>query len=78
MTVKIIKRKAMPRIMMKPIGPHVSALAKGNHVFIPKMEAINIGTVNTIVIEVKNFMTLFRLLLIIEAKASNVPVKMLL
>ena len=68
----------MLRMTTKPIGPHVSALAKGNQVFIPKIEAINIGTVNTIVIDVKNFMTLFRLLLIIEAKASNVPVKMLL
>ena len=75
MTVTTTSRSATPTMARKPKGP---LLAKGSHVFMPKTEASSMGTVRTIVMEVRNFMTLFRLLLMMEAKASRVPVRMLL
>jgi hypothetical protein len=53
-------------------------LAIGKLTFIPKKLATMVGRLSTIVIEARSFMTLFRLLEMIEAKASIMLLRMLL
>jgi hypothetical protein len=53
-------------------------LLRGISTFIPKKLAIIVGMAMTIVTEVRNYMTMFRLLEMTEAKASMVPLRMLL
>ena len=50
--------------------------SNGNFTFIPQKLDIIVGIASTIVIDVKNFITTFKLLEIIEAYASIVPFKM--
>ena len=49
--------------------------AQGTGTFIPKKLAIIVGIAITIVTEARNFMTMFRLLEITEAKASIMPAR---
>ena len=64
--------------MMKIIKNALGLFANGISTFIPKKLATMVGIDKTIVIDAKNFMTIFRLLEMIEAKASIVPLRMLL
>lgn len=74
MAIKLEIANEIAMIIMKACGCPDS----GTGTFIPKKLAIMVGIVKTIVIEVKNFMTMFKLLEITEAKASIVPLKILL
>ena len=51
---------------------------KGNATFIPYKLKIMVGIDRTIVMDVSVFITIFKLLEITEAKASMVPLKILL
>lgn len=64
--------------MMKTIKKASGLFANGISTFIPKKLATMVGIDKTIVIDAKNFMTIFKLLEMIEAKASIVPLRMLL
>ena len=65
---------AIATITTNPIG----LFSNGSATFIPQKLDIIVGTAKIIVIDVKNFITPFRLFDIIDAYASMVPLKILL
>ena len=60
------------QISQNPFGLWASGIP---YRFIPKAELIMVGTVSTIVMTDRTFMTMFRLFDIIEAKVSIVPAR---
>ena len=75
MRAKITEKKI---VIKKMIVNAWGTFSKGLSTFIPKKLATIVGSAIIIVTEVRNFMTIFRLLEMTDAYASMVPVRMLL
>ena len=70
----VAQTKDTPTTSQNPI----SLSEKGTGTFIPHKLKMMVGTARIIVIDAKNFITIFRLFEITDAYASIVPLKILL
>ena len=65
-------------VILKIIAKAWGLCSKGTSTFIPKKLATIVGIDRMIVTEVRNFITIFKLLEMTDAYASIVPLRMLL
>jgi hypothetical protein len=65
-------------VILKIIANAWGLFSKGTSTFIPKKLATIVGIDRMIVTEVRNFMTIFKLLEMTDAYASIVPLRILL